>query len=160
MLSSVPGFWLTKCTLNWRLRPKTCFIHARKKLLYDYSPYGMGGVIGAPFVLLDWQGQTAILGLQTLFSLGIINVAVCQDHIIWIRNCNHGNYVLYNSKTTGLLFCMVSGERKMNLHDTWKHSWEWSMTMSEWILCYRSKVNFCLCWRGRELHFIKTKPVQ
>lgn len=32
-------------------------------------------------------------------------VAVCQDHIILIRDSNQGYYVLYNSLTTVTLYC-------------------------------------------------------
>lgn len=128
MLSSVPGFWWTNYTT------------AHEALSQDqhqiWCPYGMGGVLGEPFFLNLTLTDT---GSQQYCR--IINVAASQDHIVWIRNNNHGFYVFYNSKTTDLLYLHGWIVEKMNIHDTWKHSWGFTVTMSEWIRCYRSKVN-------------------
>lgn len=89
----------------------------------------------------------------------IINVAACWDHILYIWNYNHRNYVLYDSKTTDLHFHGWMAE-KMKQCDTWKHSQGHRRSVSEWIRSDRSRVNFCLCCKHRASVVMNSKPVE
>lgn len=66
----------------------------------EFCPYGMGGVLGEPFF-----SPTHDTGKQQYPR--VINVAACQDHIIWIRNYNHGVFQRYNSKTAAFFWAFM-----------------------------------------------------
>lgn len=150
MFNIVSGSWWTNYILHYRLCPKICIKHAVEKVLPLWNGWGDRYTILCPR-----QRMVYLLDSSKQLYCRIITVAACQGHTIWIRNYSHGNYVLYNSKTTDLLCLHGWIVKKMNQHDTWKPSWGFSVTVSEWIRCWKSKVNFCLRCKKTVQHIIK-----